>query len=250
MTEPLPRPREASLLEVRRLRLIEDAAPRVPPAERVAMDRLWEEAVQANPCLFDGPVAACAGLDQDGPHSVVLTWARTTYRHRALRWVPGATSWLPSLFVAVAQPATDDGSLLVGRMSASTATPGRWQLPGGAVEPPAEGAGLDTAALRSHAARELAEETGLGTAPSDLSLWLVTRGENGSVGVVFLAPHQPTSLLRERFAALTSAEAAQGRDPELERIAFIRSPAEVAGLKDACVDYLAPLVRHYVNSGS
>ncbi len=214
------------------------------------MDRLWEEAVQANPCLFDGPVAACAGLDQDGPHSVVLTWARTTYRHRALRWVPGATSWLPSLFVAVAQPATDDGSLLVGRMSASTATPGRWQLPGGAVEPPAEGAGLDTAALRSHAARELAEETGLGTAPSDLSLWLVTRGENGSVGVVFLAPHQPTSLLRERFAALTSAEAAQGRDPELERIAFIRSPAEVAGLKDACVDYLAPLVRHYVNSGS
>ncbi|MCA2226530.1 NUDIX hydrolase [Nonomuraea aurantiaca] len=250
MNEPLPRPGEAGLLEVRRLRLIEDVAPLVPPAERVAMDRLWEEAVQANPCLFDGPVVACAGLDRDGPGSLVLAWARTTYRHRALRLVPGATSWLPSLFVAVAQPATDGGSLLVGRMSASTATPGRWQLPGGAVEPPDEGAGLDTAALRRHAARELAEETGLDTAPGELSLWLVTRGENGSVGVVFLAPHRPASLLRERFAALTSAEVAQGRDPELEQIAFVRSPTEVAGLKGGCVDYLGPLLRQYVSSGS
>ncbi|MEU4229626.1 hypothetical protein AB0F17_35465 [Nonomuraea sp. NPDC026600] len=68
--------------------------------------------------------------------------------------------------------------------------------------------------------------------------------------MMFLAPHRPASLLRERFAALTSAEAAQGRDPELEQIAFVRSPTEVAGLGGVCVDYLGPLVRHYVNSGS
>ena len=160
--------------------------PLVPPTDRLAMNHAWEEAVAANPSLFDGPVAACAGLGWDGPRRLVLSWARTTYRHYALRRVPGAT-WLPSLFVSVVQP-TDDGCLLVARMSSSTAAPGRWQLPGGSMEPPSAHEPLDLAALRRHAARELVEETGADTAPEDLTLWVVTRGENGSIGVLFLAP--------------------------------------------------------------
>ncbi|MEV6396034.1 NUDIX domain-containing protein [Streptomyces sp. NPDC051907] len=244
MTGPLPRSSGVELLDVRRLRLAEAPAPSLSPADRQAMNRAWDEAVRANPSLFDGPAAACAGLDWDGPHSLVLAWARTTYRLYALRLVPGATSWLPSLFVCVVQP-TDDGRLLAGRMGSSTAAPGRWQLPGGSVEPPAAHAALDTAALRRHAARELVEETGVETPPGDLALWLVTRGGNGSVGVLFLAPPRPASLLRERFSALVSSETAQGRDPELDRIAFVRTPADLAGLDGPLVDYLAPVVRRY-----
>ncbi|WP_202971167.1 hypothetical protein [Saccharothrix sp. ALI-22-I] len=49
-----------------RVRLVEAAAPRVPPEDRLTMDRVWDEAVRAKPSLFDGPVVACAGLDREG----------------------------------------------------------------------------------------------------------------------------------------------------------------------------------------
>ncbi len=208
---------------------------------------MWDKAVQANPNLFDGPVVACAGLEWDGPHSLVLSWTRVTYRHYALRRVPGATSWLPSLFVNVVQP-TDDGCLLAARMSSSTAAPGRWQLPGGSVEPPEDHEVLDEAALSRHAARELAEETGIDTAPEHLNRLAVTRGEHGSIGLVFLAPPQPTSVLRERFAALVAAEQALGREPELDQIALVRSPDDLAELDGPHADYLEPVVRRYVGA--
>ncbi|MFI7453538.1 hypothetical protein ACIBQX_39030 [Nonomuraea sp. NPDC049714] len=60
-----------------------------------------------------------------------------------------------------------------------------------------------------------------------------------------MSNRRPASLLRERFAALVAAETALGRDPEPERIAFIRSPAELAGLGGDRVDYLEPVVRRY-----
>lgn len=207
------------------------------------MNRAWDEAVRANPSFFDGPVAVCAGVDQEG-YDLAVSWARTTYRHFALRRVPGCTSWLPSLFVSVLQPA-DDGRLLVGRMSPSTATPGRWQLPGGSVEPPEADEPLDMAALHRHAARELAEETGIDTSPDDLTLWNVTRGESGNLGVLFRAPSLPAVQLRERFEALVAAETAEGRDPELDRIALIRSTMELPDLVGPHADYLEPILRRY-----
>lgn len=244
MTEPVLHSSGVELLDADRLRLVETVAPRVPAAERPAMDRVWEEAVRANPSLFDGPVAACVGLDREGPRGLVLTWARATYRRYALRRVPGATSWLPSLFAGVVQP-TDDGRLLVGRSSPVTAAPGRWQLPGGSVEPPDAHGPLDEAWLRRHAAREMVEETGVDAPPGDLARWLLTRGANGSVGVFFLAPPRPVSLLRERYAGLVSAERAAGRDPELDRLAFVGSADESAVLDAPGVPYLQPLVRRY-----
>ncbi|MEV4011646.1 NUDIX domain-containing protein [Nonomuraea angiospora] len=236
-------PAGVDLFEVRQLRLTEVEAPRLSPGEELARDHVWNEAVKANPSLFDGPVVACAGVEWEGPHSLVLSWARVTYRHYALRRVPGA-SWLPSLFVNVVQP-TDDGRVLVARMSSSTAAPGRWQLPGGSVEPPEHHEGLDAAAVRGHAAREMAEETGVELAPDALRLWVVTRGENRSIGLTFLAPPQSAAVLGERFDAVTAAERALGRDPELDRIALVRSPAELAGLDGPQVDYLEPVVRRY-----
>ncbi|WP_207550032.1 NUDIX hydrolase [Thermostaphylospora chromogena] len=232
---------KADLFDVHRLRLTETAAPRLSPEEQEARDRAWAGAVQANPALFDGPVVACTGVEWETPHSLVLSWTRVTYRHYALRLVPGATA-LPSLFVNVVQP-TGDGRMLVVRMSPSTSAPGRWQLPGGCVEPPGDHEPMDEAALRRNAARELAEEIGVDAAPEDLTLWAVTRGEDRSIGLVFLAPPRPAPLLQESFAALVAAEQAAGREPELDRITLIGSAAELSDLDGPHADYLEPVVR-------
>lgn len=240
-------PAGVDLFDVHRLRLTEAEPPRLSPDDEAARDRVWDKAVQANPSLFDGPVVACAGLQWDGPHSLVLSWARVTYRHYALRRVPGNTAWLPSLFVNVVQP-TDRGHVLVGRMSSSTAAPGRWQLPGGSAEPPAEHEPLDEAALRRHAARELVEETGVDLPPEELSQWAITRGEHRSIGLAFLAPPRPAAMLRERFKVATTAEQALGRDPELDRIALVSSPAELADLEGPHADYLEPVIRRFTKT--
>ncbi|MFG2517038.1 NUDIX domain-containing protein [Streptomyces sp. NPDC048584] len=242
MTETLP-PVDVDLFEVERLLLAEAAEPPLPPRHAEARDRVWDMAVRANPTLFDGPVVACGGLEWTDPRVLRLSWVRVTYRHYALRRVPGATA-LPSLFVNVVQP-TDDGRVLVARMSPSTAAPGRWQLPGGSLEPPQAGAVLDGSALAGQAARELVEELGIGAAPEDLKLWVVTRGENGSVGLTYLAPALPEATLRADFAAAAAAERAQDREPELADIALLRSPDEPAGLSGPHADYLEPIVRRF-----
>ncbi|WP_274917718.1 NUDIX hydrolase [Streptomyces sp. WZ-12] len=246
-TEPPPGHPAVETQEVHRIRLVEAPVPPQTPEERRAVDHAWEEAVRANPDLFDGPVVACTRLTRTGPHDVTVSWARTTYRRYARRRGPGATPGLPALFVAVVQPA-EDGRLLVGRMASWTATPGRWQLPGGSIEPPAPHQPLDTAALQWHAARELAEETGVDTPPDDLALWLVLRGARGSVGVVFRAPERPARGLRERHAALVSAEAERGRGAEFDRVQLVGSAEELARLGETCATYLAPVVHRYGRS--
>ena len=247
MIEESARGSRAELLDVHRLRLVETAAPRLTPEERFAMNRVWDAKVRANPSFFDGPVLVCAGARREGPDELTVSWVRTTYRHFALRRVPFATSWLPSFFVSVLQP-TDDGRLLVGRMSNSTAAPGRWQLPGGSLEPPEGDAPLDLAALHRHAARELIEETGVDARPDDLTLWNVARAGNGGIGVLFRAPALPEARLRERFEAMAAAERAQGREPELDDIVLIQSTAQLPLLAGPHADYLEPIVRRYETS--
>ncbi|WP_329262430.1 NUDIX domain-containing protein [Streptomyces sp. NBC_01478] len=244
MIEESARALRAELLDVHRLRLVETAAPRLTPEERVAMNQVWDDLVRDNPSFFDGPVLVCAGTRREGPDELTVSWVRTTYRHFALRRVPFSTSWLPSFFVAVLQPA-DDGRLLVGRMSNSTAAPGRWQLPGGSLEPPEGDEPLDTRALHRHAARELIEETGVDTPADELTLWNVTRSGNGSIGVLFRAPSLPAARLRERFEAMAAAERAQGREPELDDIALIHSTARLPLLVGPHADHLEPIVRRY-----
>jgi 8-oxo-dGTP pyrophosphatase MutT (NUDIX family) len=222
------------------LRLVEVAPPTVPAEQRAAMNRAWDEAVLGNPAFFDGPVVLCAGLARDAGEDLVVSWSRTTYRYFALRRVPGATP-LRSLFVSVVQP-THDGRVLVGRMSASTAAPGRWQFPGGSVEPPTGDEPLDEPALRRHAAVELAEETGVDIPAAALTRCLVTHGEDGQVGVHYLAPPLPASRLHERFTALVAAETARGRVPEFDRIALVGSPADLPDLVGPHVLYLEPVL--------
>ncbi|MGW1174815.1 NUDIX hydrolase [Kitasatospora sp. NPDC002543] len=242
-TESAPAPTSAvEVLNAKGVRLAETPVPGLSAEHRSAMDRVWEKATSANPSLFDGPAVICTTLEQrDG--AVDLSWAATTYRRFALRRVPGAPV-VSSVFVTVAQP-VEDGRIVVGRMSASTAAPGRWQLPGGNVEPPQGGACLDEAELRRQGAKELSEETGIEVAADALVLLAITRGENGNVGLHYLAPELPEPLVLARFAGVVEAETAQGRAAELEEIVLLASPKDLAGLDGQHVDYLEPLLEHY-----
>ncbi|MEU9026622.1 NUDIX hydrolase [Streptomyces sp. NPDC048383] len=240
-----PRP-GPELYEVSCLRLAEGAAPALSPDVEAARDRVWESTVRGNPAMFDGPVVACVELQRVDPDTLFLRWAAVTYRHRVLRRVPGAEA-LPSLFVNVVQP-THEGRVLMGRMSSWTATPGRWQFPGGAVEPPGADEVLDEPSLCGQAARELVEEIGVDVEPKRLRLWAATRGARGSVGLTHLAPSRPEAELRERFTAVVAAEGAAGRDAELDAIDFVRSPDELADLAGPHVDYLDPLLRRYARA--
>jgi len=226
----------------RALRLVEAEIPSLPPEVRAGMDRTWDRAVRAKPALFDGPAVACLGLERE-EDTLLLRWARVSYRYRALRRVPGAP-WLPtSVFVTVLQP-TDEGTLVVGRPSGWTAEPGRWTLPGGGAEPPADGAELGVPGLRGHAARELFEETGIKVVPDDLNLFAVSRGRHGSIGVHFLAPRLPEQLVLDHHARLCEAEIAGGGEPELDRLATVGSEAETVAL-GRVFDYLPPLVARF-----
>ncbi|MFJ8364013.1 NUDIX domain-containing protein [Streptomyces sp. NPDC093984] len=244
-----PQAPAVELSGVRRLLLAETDTPRLTDEQTATMQRRWEAAVAANPSLFDGPTVVCAGLEWKDSETLLLTWYRATYRLYVLRLDPVHAVSAPSVFVSVAQP-TDDGRLLVGRMASSTAAPGRWQLPGGTIEPPETRAALDVECLRRHAALELAEEVGREVTPGDLELWTVTRGDWGNVGVHFRAPTCPADVLAEQYTRLVSAESAQGRTPELDRIAFIASDVDVAGLGGRCADFLPVLAARHAASGT
>lgn len=226
----------AQLWDVSRLRFEETAPPALTAAQRRTMDHRWAAAVTANPTLFDGPVAGLTRFERDDAGGLSVSWTRLTYRYRALRGLPGAPA-VAALFVAVLQPC-DDGRLLVGRMSSTTSAPGRWQPPGGTVEPPCEGAALDLEVLRLHAARELAEETGSDTAADALVPGPVVLDARGSLGFLFVAPPRPACQLREHYAELARAETASGVDPEFDRVELIGSLPELRSLPSPSASYL------------
>ncbi|MGV9322971.1 NUDIX domain-containing protein [Streptomyces sp. NPDC003660] len=224
------------LRDVSRLRFQETAPPALTVALRTERDRRWAEAVRANPTLFDGPVAALTGLEHDGADGLLVSWTPLTYRFRVLRGLPDAPA-LAGLFAAVLQPC-DEGRLLVGRMSPTTSAPGRWQLPGGTLEPPGGGAALDLDLLRLHAARELAEETGSDTPADALLPGPVVRDTQGSLGFLFTAPPCPARELQQRYEELARAEIEAGVNPEFDRVALIGSPAELRALPGPSASYL------------
>lgn len=73
------------------------------------------------------------------------------------------------------------------------------------------------------------------------------RGENGSVGLTYLASACSEAALRAGFATAAEADRAQGRVPELDDMALVRAPGELVGLAGPHVDYLQPLVRRYID---
>lgn len=244
VTNVTAHPADAECLPVRHLDLVETSHLTITPDQRVAMNAVWDAATRENPNLFDGPVVVCTAVEQHPPAALRISWARATYRIHALRRVPGATSWHPSLFVTALQP-TPEGSLLVGQMSSSTAAPRRWQLPGGSVEPPPDHEILDLDWLQRQASRELEEETGVEVQPAELGLWTVTRGHDGNIGVHFLAPPKSATFLHDRYSLLMSSEKAAGRTPEFDRIALAWSTADLRHLDGQKADYLGPVIRGF-----
>jgi 8-oxo-dGTP pyrophosphatase MutT (NUDIX family) len=221
----------------------ERPTPVLSPWERREVDRLWEQTTAHNPATFDGPLVAALGLDQPGDGSLIVRWAPMTYRYRALRRLRPPEQVPGSVFVTALLP-TEDG-LVVGRGSPATAAPGRWSLPGGAVEPPLAGEPLNMAELRRHAARELVEETGVRVAVEELRLWALTRGNRfGSLGFHFLCPPQPGAQVRLLHADLSVVQARSGSGPELDEIAFVPSQA-AAGRLGLTADYLPQVLDRY-----
>ncbi|MFI1655134.1 NUDIX hydrolase [Streptomyces sp. NPDC020472] len=230
-------------LDARLLVFAEEVTPVLSSWEEREVDRLWEETTARNPATFDGPLVAALGLDRPGDGSLVVRWAPMTYRYRALRRLRPPEQVPGSVFVTVLLP-TERG-LVVGRGSPATAAPGRWSLPGGAVEPPSAGMPLNTAELRRHAARELVEETGVRVAVEELRLWALTRGSRfGSLGFHYLCPPVSGALVRRLHADLSVAQARSGTGPELDEIGFAPSAA-AAGRLGVTADYLPQVFDRY-----
>ncbi|MGW4158220.1 NUDIX domain-containing protein [Streptomyces sp. NPDC004788] len=222
---------------------VEHAAPVLTPRERSEVDRIWAETTARNPAAFDGRVVASLGVERRGAEPLVVRWAAVSYRMRGLRSLRAAERVPGSVFVTVLLPAED--GLVVGRGSTATAAPGRWTLPGGAVEPPVAGEALDMTALRGHAARELVEETGVEVPDAQLELWGLTRGRRfGSLGFHFLAPPLPGALVRRRHAALARTLGTGGTEVELDTLAFVRSTAAAERLGPGA-DYLPQVLDRY-----
>jgi len=237
------RARPVEFLDVRRISFVEHPPPVLTPWEQAEVDRLWTVTKARNPATFDGPLVAGLGVDLSVPGVLVARWARLSYRHRALRVLRAAGGVPGSVFVTVLLP-TERG-LVVGRGAPTTATPGRWTLPGGSVEPPADGHPLDEDALRRDAARELAEELGVRIPDEELRLFAVTRGRRfGSLGFHLLAPPVTSALLLRRHAELVVAETGRGAGPELDEVAFVSSAPEADRLGPGA-DYLPQVLRRY-----
>ncbi|MER5202508.1 NUDIX domain-containing protein [Streptomyces sp. NPDC002825] len=239
----MPGPPAVEFLDRAAITFVECPPPMLTSHEKREVERIWQETLARNPATFDGPVAAALGIDLVPGGSLVVRWAPMTYRARALRRLRPQHEVPGSLYVTVLVP-TENG-LLVGRGAPRTANPGCWTLPGGAVEPPAPGGGLDVAGLRRHAGRELLEETGVRVPAEDLRLWTVTRGRRyGSLGFHFVSPTTSSELVRRRHARLPVAESEHDMGPELDELAFVASPAEVAGLGPSA-DFLPQVLGRY-----
>lgn len=243
-------PCDTAVGHARRIDFVECPPPPLTADEHREVDRRWAATTAANPAAFDGPLVAVLGLDRPASGRTAVRWARMTYRHRALRALRPAAAVPGSVFVTVLQP-TDEG-LVLGRGSRTTAAPGRWSLPGGGAEPPPPGRLLDLAALRRHAAVELAEEVGLAVPESELRLWGLTRGARyGSLGFHFLAPAVPAARVRRCHAAVVAEERARGLVPELDALAFAAPDAvppdadPYDAVPEPYADYLPRLLARY-----
>ncbi|URM92472.1 NUDIX hydrolase [Streptomyces sp. MRC013] len=223
------------------MRFTQCPPPDLTPWERGGIDRLWTETRALNPAAFDGPLVVALGTDRVGPGPSAVRWATMTYRYRALRRLRPAGQVPGSLFVTALVP-TGSG-LVIGRGSPVTAAPGRWTLPGGTAEPPPAGEPLDTEVLRRHAARELAEETGVRLDAERLRLRGVTRGRRfGSLGFHLLAPVTPSARVRHLHAG--SCPVGGGTVPELDGIALVPAAGRAIA-PGPSADHLAQTVDRY-----
>lgn len=204
----------------------------------------WLHARSQNPALFDGPVMVAADVVWR-EQACQISFFESTYS-RYLWARTARASWAaPALFASV-MAVTGDGALLAGRMSASTSTPGRVQLPGGNVER-AGAPTLSLASARQTAGRELAEEVGIHVPEGCLRLGHVkTGGDHGDVGIFFCVRLTETlSEVSQAFAShLHSLASAQSTAEFSHLVAFSRSSTSTPVVTAPfVVDYLEDAMR-------
>ncbi len=124
------------------------------------VDALWRTLVESNPRYHDGDCVHVLGVVRNGHAGATVHLAPTSYRFHAVRRLGLDTGVRPLGVKGLCVVTTDDGPrLLAGRRSASSGSyPECWEyLPGGGVEPRADGSIDPLATMR----RELHEEVGV-----------------------------------------------------------------------------------------
>jgi 8-oxo-dGTP pyrophosphatase MutT (NUDIX family) len=199
------------------------ADPGLPPEWQAVVDRHWAQLEAQGTSLFRGPVLRALHLERDGPVArITAGW--TDYAHLVADragLLPAAYACRPLFGAAVA--VTRDGRLLFGRMHPATSHPGRWQLPGGGVDP-ADVVDGHVVAERV-AGRELLEEVGLGpdavAETRRVGGW-IDDGGSGALGVLFRLRRTWDEVART-FAAFVAGEA----EPEFTELRGVAGPADL-----------------------
>jgi 8-oxo-dGTP pyrophosphatase MutT (NUDIX family) len=222
------------------------------PAQQLTRDdereraRFWSRARSDNPALFDGPLLLAADATWEG-EICELAYCMGRFSHYLWRreLAEPQLGDARALYVSV-MAITADGYLVAGRMAGTTSTPGRIQLPGGNLEADSRDGIVTSDTARRMAAQELAEETGIKLAPSDLRLTHVkTGGDRGDVGVFFSVNLSETlSAASANFLAHSDALRSDGGFVELaELVALWPQTSSAPSCTPATVDYFDDAVR-------
>lgn len=189
-----------------------------------AIDAHWVRAVAQNPALFDGCVHMATDVRLEGARlTAQCVPARfASFLHWRDTGHPGPPMRLAFGFAATT---ASDGALLLGRMAAHTANPGRVYFPGGIIDEKDQVEGLLDP--EGNILRELAEECGL--APGDVCLnpgFIVVETPTELAIGRRVDLSWPAAEARER---LLDSIAARG-DGELADIVIVGCPADAADL--------------------
>jgi len=214
------------------------------------VSRAWRELRDSQGSLFDGPIASVVNLGRTC-NTTTIYWASTTYRYYAVRASQSYHGTSAKSLYASVIVRTTEGAILFGKMAEHTASPNRWQLPGGTIAPPEQVATMKESYARQTALRELHEEVGLQLEPTDLRLWgIKSGGEFGDVGVFYITVMPfDVAHVREVFERHLFTESSAGRRSELVRLEAVTAPEELLiGAADSVVDYAGAVCRAFCNS--
>lgn len=181
----------------------------------------WNRRRAARPSLFDGRVLLACDHSIDEDCCEVALFETDFSRFIAHRDAGDPDPSVANAFAAIV-PRTADGAVILGRMGAHTANAGQIYFPCGTPDP-ADIRANSEVDLAGSAAREFAEETGVGLPTDAADTWWLLRGEGQ------LAFLRPVQFAEDAASLLPRMEAHQSReaDPELAGFIAARGPADI-----------------------
>lgn len=188
-------------------------------AEDAAIAAHWAREQVERPWLFNGTTlihrglrladGAITGLSHRAPYAALLHWVKSQ---------PAADVW--HLFGSAVMLSSDNAMLLI-RMAAKTANPGRVYAPSGSLDE-SDISGI-TVDLEGNMRREVREETGidLSRTPAERQLLCWRRGGRVAIYRRFRLD-QPAAVLAERMRAHIRTDPEQ----EIEDVVVVRGPGD------------------------